>query len=63
MSNATLEFINRETAKWGSEYVDQLFNDKYFPVLTSAGWRWIYISDTDYPEYVESALDTAEIVC
>lgn len=62
MGNVILDFIKAETAKWGEEYVDDLMDRKYFPVLTSAGFRWLYISDDNYPSYVESALDTAVTV-
>lgn len=55
----TLDFIASQVAIWGDEYVDNLIDNKYFPMLTSAGWRWVYVSDSDYPAYVESALDTA----
>lgn len=62
MGNATLEFIRSEVLKWGETYVDNLIDNKYFPVETTQGFRWLYISDADYPAYVDRALDSHELV-
>lgn len=62
MSNATLDFISSQRAVWGDDYVDDLIDRKYFPVLTSAGWKWIYVSDENYANTVHTALDTATVV-
>lgn len=44
------EFINGQVATWGQEYVDDLFDRNYFPVLTSAGWRWLYLTNSQFAE-------------
>lgn len=59
MSNATLNFIENQRVIWGDEYVDDLIDRKYFPTLTSAGWKWVYVADCDYATTVQTALDTA----
>lgn len=43
-------FIKSQVAVWGQDYIDDLFDRKYFPVLTSAGWRWLYVSDEQFNE-------------
>jgi len=42
------EFIKIQAATWGQDYVDEMFESKYHPVLTSAGWRWLYVSDSEF---------------
>lgn len=34
------EFINREVAIWGEDYIFDLLDRGYEPKLTSEGWRW-----------------------
>ena len=45
-SNDTItadEFIKREYRIWGEEYIDDLINGGYTPVLLSNGkWSWLY---------------------
>lgn len=36
------EFLRREIATWGEDYVDSLFDRGYTPTLFADGkWRWL----------------------
>jgi len=35
------EFIKRECAIWSEDYIFDLIERGYFPVLTDHGWKWM----------------------
>lgn len=37
------EYINKLTALWGEEYVDDLIHRGYLPIRTNEGWRWLLV--------------------
>lgn len=42
MTTVTItEFVDKEIALWGFDYIESLFNRGYEPILTNHGWRWI----------------------
>lgn len=55
------QFIKQQIATWGEDYVDELFERKLFPVLTSEGWRWLYVSDADYLQLVAESESATEV--
>ena len=42
------EFVNAEIAVWGEDYVYDLIDRGYAPVLTTIGWKWLYVSNEDF---------------
>jgi len=51
------EFINSQIATHGQDYIDDLFDRNFVPVLTDHGWRWLYVSDDDHATWVDTNLD------
>lgn len=44
----TEEWVKREIAEWGFDYVEYLFAVGYEPTLTALGWRWVLEPKIDY---------------
>ena len=55
------QFINSQIAINGTDYVDSMFDRNFVPVLTDHGWRWLYVSDDDYAEWVDSNLEVSSV--
>ena len=55
-----LEFYKDQVRVWGEDYVEDLINRGYAPKLTSNGWYWVYMPDT---EFVNRELDTEPVSC
>lgn len=56
------EFINSQIAINGTDYVDNMFDRNFVPVCTDHGWRWLYVSNDDYAEWVDTNLSAANSV-
>lgn len=54
MNTLMLDYIKSQIAIHGHDYVDELFNSKFVPVLTDRGWRWLYVSNDDYADWVKN---------
>jgi hypothetical protein len=42
------EYISHEVAIWGEDYILDLIDRGYLPVLTTAGYKWMVVSDDEY---------------
>lgn len=44
------EFIDKQVAIWGEDYVFDLYDRGYVPTLTSDGWKFVIVSDAEFAE-------------
>lgn len=40
-----LEYIKSQIETWGEDYVHDLLEQNYTPILTDRGWKWIHPSN------------------
>jgi hypothetical protein len=56
------QFISNQIAVHGQDYIDGLFDRNFVPVLTNHGWRWLYVSNDDYAEWLDNTYSIDSLV-
>lgn len=49
MTETKTDFFHREVHVWGEEYVYDLVERGYTPILTTEGWRWMIVTNVQTP--------------